>query len=155
MTTENKVQEFSNAFWKYASDTKGILALEDAYINWANNSGMTIREFGQVWAKINDDISSKFGLKKADISFSRTDDILELADLLKNTGVEDIKSLPLDKKPSTPELNLEPELDLSKEPESTIKEKPVPPSSEGDVAEPGLEEGGAEPELKLTESLLL
>jgi hypothetical protein len=147
MTAENRIQKFADNFWKFASDTKGILKIEDVYIDWANNSDMTVKEFGHVWSKIHDDINLKFGLKKADISFSRTEDILELADMLRNTDIENIENvnLPETEEPITPEPNLtEPTEPI--EPTSTI-----PPETEPSP----MEEGGEKPDLKLTESLLL
>ena len=159
MTVENKVQQFANNFWKYASNTKGVLALEDAYINWANNSGMTIKEFGHVWAKINDDVCNKYGLKKADISFSRTDDILDLVELLKNIEPENIESNDIENL-IEPEIKPEPGLaGPPKEPlpEMSDKSSPPPTPEENIGGEPAIPEGGAEtsPDLKLTESLLL
>ena len=160
MTAENKIQAFANSFWKHASNTKGILSLEDAYINWSNNSGMTISEFGHVWARINDDVSTKFGLKKADISFSRTEDMLEFIKALQGVDIENLKEEDLESLvegvPPKPELDTEPELGAPPETSPEINEKPdFGPPPEGGVGGPGLEEGGEEPDLKLTESLLL
>jgi hypothetical protein len=151
MTAENRIQGFANNFWKYASNTKGVLAIEDAFINWANNSDMTIKEFGHVWSKIHDDIYTKFGLKKADISFSRTEDLLEIADMLKNMNVEDIDDVNDLELPNTEEpATFEPSL---AEPPNTENE--IPSSTPPETETPPIEEGGEKPELKLTESLLL
>lgn len=171
MTAENKVQAFADNFWKHASNTKGVVSLDDVYIDWANNSEMTMDEFKKVWAKIHDDINTKYGLKKADISFSRTDDILDLIKLLKDTDIDsgELESALLDKTSPTSEPGLDSE--LSGKPPLT----PEPGLDSGPMKEPGLgpdeglaasppppndmgtptPEGGADPELKLTESLLL
>ena len=154
MTAKDSIQKYANNFWKYASNTKGVIAIEDAFINWAHSSDMTIKEFSHVWAKIHDDISTKFGLKKADISFSRTDDILELAELLKNTGVEDVESVLNESLPAGEEA-LTPEPGPGDSIKDIADETPPGPPPEGGMTEPGLEEGGESPDLKLTESLLL
>lgn len=154
MGVENNVQKFADNFWKYASDTKGILSIEDVYIDWANNSNMTIKEFGQVWSKIHDDISTKFGLKKADVSFSRIEDIFDLADKLKGTDTNLENTLPVTEEPITPEP----------EPGSPSDIAPIgggaPPTSEplasepspGGGSEPGMDTG---PDLDLVHSLNL
>lgn len=149
MTANNSIQKFADDFWRYASNTKGIVAIEDAFINWAKNSNMTTREFSRVWARIHDDISTKFGLKKADISFSRTDDILDLVDLLKNTGVENIENV-LSETSSVDEKETPPEL----EPDG-LSSTSSPESLENETPGLELEKEEETPDLKLTESLLL
>lgn len=158
MISEDLRKTYVDDFWKYASQVKDVLYLEDAFIDWAMQSKIRVNDLKPIWANINDDVFQSFGLKQADVSFSRIEDLYELFDKLQNNEEDEIVQ---SQQPEIPSEELDMKDLLNKEiPPSPEEEPPkndlAPPKIE--TEQPNIEPEGEkveEGDLNLTESLLL
>jgi len=65
MLSINSVEKHTKDFWKYASQTRGVLEIKDAFMDWAKDANIDLKAFQIIYASVNYDVNNAFDLRSA------------------------------------------------------------------------------------------